>query len=88
MTMENLNLSDRQKLVLQCVIDASTERKRPFTKGIVLRMKNKGHFISEKQCAYDLGVIIRTKGTNVISLKMGGYPAIWIYELPKPTEVS
>lgn len=88
MNIDQLNLSTRQQCVLQCVIDASTEKKRPFTRGIVLRMKNKGHIISEKQCAYDLGVIIRTKGTNVISFKMSGYPAIWIYELPKPKEDS
>ena len=85
--MENLNLSDRQKLVLQCVIDAANEKKQPFTRGVVHRMKIKGHEITERQCAYDLGVIIRTNGTGVFSLSFDNGPKVWIYELPKSCEV-
>lgn len=43
MEIQSLNLSDRQKLVLQCVIDAAIENKQPFTGGVVRRMKAKGH---------------------------------------------
>lgn len=73
-------LSERQKNVLQCVIDAKKEGKRPFTFGVFKRMVAKGHDITEKQCAYDLGVIIRTKGTGVISAKLGSNPTCWIYD--------
>ncbi|MFW1643087.1 hypothetical protein [Acinetobacter guillouiae] len=86
--MENLKLSDRQKLVLQCVIDAENENKQPFTGGVVRRMKAKGHEITEKQCAYDLGVIIRTKDTHVYSMKFDNNPKLWIYEAPKSIEVN
>lgn len=79
-----MSLSERQKQVLQCVIDAKNEKKRPFTRGIVKRMIDKGHQITEKQCAYDLGVIIRTKDSGVISAKFGSNPTCWIYE-PKTT---
>lgn len=51
-------------------------------------MKSKGYEITEKQCAYDLGVIIRTKGTCVYSVKFDGDPKLWIYEEPKVTEVA
>lgn len=81
--MENLKLSDRQKLVLQCVIDTANENKQPFTSGVVCRMKAKGHEITEKQCAYDLGVIISTKGTGVFSVRYGSGRTLWIYEEPK-----
>ncbi|MFP6818680.1 hypothetical protein [Acinetobacter sp.] len=83
MEIQSLNLSDRQKLVLQCVIDAAIENKQPFTGGVVRRMKAKGHEITEKQCAYDLGVIIRTKGTGVFSVRYGSGRTLWIYEDPK-----
>ena len=86
MDIQSLNLSDRQKLVLQCVIDAAKENKQPFTTGVVMRMQKKGHQISEKQCAYDLGVIIRTKGTGVYSMKFDNNPKLWIYEAPKDEE--
>ncbi|WP_417212082.1 hypothetical protein [Acinetobacter venetianus] len=75
-----MRLSERQKQVLQCVIDAKNEKKRPFTRGVVKRMNDKGHEITEKQCAYDLGVIIRTEGTGVISAKFGSNPTCWIYD--------
>lgn len=78
-----LNLSDRQKQVLQCVIEASKESKKTYTSNIVRRMAAKGHEITEKQCAYDLGVIIRTKGTGVFSVKFDSNPKVWIYEEPK-----
>lgn len=84
--IQSLNLSIRQKLVLQCVIDAAIENKQPFTTGVVMRMQKKGHQISEKQCAYDLGVIIRTKGTGVYSMKFDNNPKLWIYEAPKDEE--
>lgn len=86
MENQSLNLSVRQKLVLQCVIDAAKENKQPFTTGIVMRMQKKGHQITEKQCAYDLGVIIRTKGTGVYSMKFDNNPKLWIYEAPKNEE--
>ncbi|KAF1026111.1 MAG: hypothetical protein GAK29_01512 [Acinetobacter bereziniae] len=88
MEIQSLNLSDRQKLVLQCVIDAANENKQPFTVGVVRRMKAKGYEITEKQCAYDLGVIIRTKDTHVYSMKFDNNPKLWIYEAPKKTEVN
>ncbi len=45
------------------------------------------HDITEKQCAYDLGVIIRTKGTGVYSMKFDSDPKLWIYEELKVIEV-
>jgi hypothetical protein len=75
----SLNLSERQQQVLQCVKDAKAENKRPYTAGVVNRMQKKGHEITEKQCAYDLGVIIRTKGTGVMSFKPTGMRTMWIY---------
>lgn len=86
MENQSLNLSFRQKLVLQCVIDAAKENKQPYTNGVVMRMQKKGHQITEKQCAYDLGVIIRTKGTGVYSMKFDNNPKLWIYEAPKNEE--
>ena len=88
MNIQILNLSDRQKLVLHCVFDAAIENKRPYTGGVVRRMNSKGYDITEKQCAYDLGVIIRTKGTGVYSVKFDSDPKLWIYEEPKVTEVA
>ncbi|AWL27107.1 hypothetical protein DJ533_00030 (plasmid) [Acinetobacter defluvii] len=75
-----VQLSERQQQVLQCVIDAKNEKKRPYTKGVVNRMLKKGHEITEKQCAYDLGVISNTKGTGVISMRIGSNPKLWIYD--------
>lgn len=85
--LAKLNLTKRQQQVLQCVIDASLEGARPYTWHIVKRMSAKGHEITEKQCSYDLSVIIRTKGTGVYSMKCDNRPKLWIYEAPK-TEVS
>ena len=85
--LAKLNLTKRQQQVLQCVIDASLEGARPYTWHIVKRMAKKGHEITEKQCSYDLGVIIRTKGTGVYSMKCDNRPKLWIYEAPK-TEVN
>jgi len=76
----NSNLTDRQNQVLQCVKDAKAQGKRPYTKGVVNRMKAKGHDITERQCSYDLSVIIRTKGTGVISMRLGSKPTLWIYD--------
>lgn len=75
-----IKLTERQQQVLQCVIDAKNEKKRPYTKGVVNRMLKKGHEITEKQCAYDLGVISNTKGTGVISMRIGNKPKLWIYD--------
>lgn len=83
MDIQSLNLSDRQKHVLQCVIDAANEKKQPYTSGIVRRMLAKGYEITEKQCAYDLGVIIKAKGTYCYSVKFDSNPKLWIYEAPK-----
>ena len=81
----SLNLSERQKNVLQCVKDAKAEGKRPYTKGIVNRMLAKGHEITDRQCAYDLGVIINTTGSGVFSVRYGSGRTLWIYE-PKEGE--
>ncbi|AYA66878.1 hypothetical protein CDG62_00150 (plasmid) [Acinetobacter sp. WCHA55] len=75
----SLKLSERQQQVLQCVKDAKAEKRRPNTASLTVRMKRKGHAITEKQCAYDLGVIIRTKGTGVMSFKPTGMRTMWIY---------
>ncbi|MFX7151969.1 hypothetical protein ABTI32_17925, partial [Acinetobacter baumannii] len=69
MTNSALNLSERQQAVLQTVIEINKEGKQPYTWQVVRRMEAKGHQITEKQCAYDLSVIIRTKGTGVFSAK-------------------
>lgn len=79
-------LSERQQQVLQCVIDAANEQKNPYTKNIVSRMLKKGHQITENQCAYDLGVIIRTSGTGVFAVKYNNNPKLWIYQIPKAVE--
>lgn len=76
----NLNLTERQNQVLQCVKDAKAQGKKPYTRGVVNRMIAKGNHITERQCSYDLSVIIRTKGTGVISIKMGSRPTLWIYD--------
>ncbi|WP_336022271.1 hypothetical protein [Acinetobacter lwoffii] len=75
-----LDLTDRQYQVLQCVKDAKAQGKRPYTKGVVNRMRAKGYDITERQCSYDLSVIIRTKGTGVISMRLGSKPTLWIYD--------
>jgi len=59
MTNSVLNLSERQQAVLQTVIEINKKGKQPYTWQVVNRMEAKGHQITEKQCAYDLGVIIR-----------------------------
>lgn len=83
-TQDNLSsLSERQKNVLQCVKDAKAEGRRPYTKGIVTRMKAKGFDITDRQAAYDLGVIINTDGTGVFSVRYGSGRTLWIYEEPK-----
>ncbi|WP_180162914.1 hypothetical protein [Acinetobacter sp. YH12069] len=74
------NLTERQSHVLQCVKDAKAQGKRPYTKGVVARMNAKGHDITERQCAHDLGVLIRTKGTGVIGMRLGSRPTLWIYD--------
>ena len=84
----SLNLSERQQQVLQCVKDAKAENKLPYTAGVVNRMKKKGHEITEKQCAHDLGVIIRTKGTGVLSFKGDNGRTIWIYEEKRAQEAN
>lgn len=81
--LSTLNLTTRQQHVLQCVMDASLDGIRPYTWHIVKRMSAKGYEITEKQCSYDLGVIIRTKGTGVYSMKCDNRPKLWIYEAPK-----
>lgn len=88
MKIEDLNLSVRQKLVLQCVVDAANEGKRPYTKGVVNRMLLKGYEITERQCAYDLGVIINTHGSHTFSVRYGSKPTLWIYEAPATQEMS
>lgn len=83
-TQDNLSsLSERQKNVLQCVKDAKEQGKRPYTKGVVSRMKAKGFEITDRQAAYDLGVIINTDGTGVFSVRYGSGRTLWIYEEPK-----
>ncbi|WP_228301650.1 hypothetical protein [Acinetobacter junii] len=81
--LSKLNLTTRQQQVLQCVMDASLDGIHPYTWHIVKRMSAKGYEITEKQCSYDLGVIIRTKGTGVYSMKCDNRPKLWIYEAPK-----
>jgi len=76
----NLNLTERQSQVLQCVKDAKAQGKRPYTRGVMRRMIEKGNHITERQCSYDLSVIIRTKGTGVISMRIGSKPTLWIYD--------
>ena len=87
-TMEDnsSSLSERQKNVLQCVKDAKAQGKRPYTKGIVSRMLAKGYEITERQCAYDLGVIINTEGTGVFSVRYGSGRTLWIYEAKEEKE--
>lgn len=84
----SLNLSERQLQVLQCVKDAKAEGKRPYTRGVVNRMKTKGFEISDRQAAYDLGVIINTDGTGVYSVRYGSGKTLWIYEEPLAKEPS
>jgi len=79
----SLNLSERQQAVLETVIEINKEGHQPYTCQVARRLGTKGHQITEKQCAYDLGVIIRTKGTGVFSAKLDSNPKIWIYQEPK-----
>jgi len=83
MSNSSLNLTDRQKTVLETVIELNKDGYKPYTWQVAQRLRTKGHKITEKQCAYDLGVIIRTTGTNVFSAKFDSNPKIWIYEEPK-----
>jgi len=83
MSNSPLNLSDRQQLVLQAVIEINKEGNQPYTWQVARRLESKGHKITEKQCGYDLSVIIRTKGTDVFSAKFDSNPKVWIYEEPK-----
>ncbi|ADI91909.1 hypothetical protein [Acinetobacter oleivorans] len=80
MANSTLNLSQRQQAVLETVIEINKEGHRPYTWQVVRRLGTKGHQITEKQCAYDLSVIIRTKGTGVFSAKLDSNPKIWIYQ--------
>lgn len=86
--IEKLDLSERQKRVLQCVIDAKNQGKRPYTRGVTKRMLDKGFEITERQCAYDLGVIVNTTGTGVFSMCLGSRPTCWIYEERKDDTAS
>ncbi|EXA86089.1 hypothetical protein KWE42_20455 [Acinetobacter pittii] len=83
MANSTLNLSERQQAVLQTVIEINKKGHQPFAWQVAACMVVKGHQITEKQCAYDLGVIIRTKGTGVFSAKFDSNPKVWIYEEPK-----
>ncbi len=83
MSNSSLNLSDRQKAVLETVIEINKEGQQPYTWQVARRMGTKGHQITEKQCGYDLSVIIRTKGSGVFSVKFDSNPKVWIYEEPK-----
>ncbi|MEO9279291.1 hypothetical protein ABFY81_05165 [Acinetobacter sp. WA-87] len=83
MSNSSLNLSDRQKAVLETVIEINKEGQQPYTWQVARRMVSKGHQITEKQCGYDLSVIIRTKGTGVFSVNFDRNPKVWIYEEPK-----
>lgn len=75
-----MGLTTRQELVLQCVIDAKNEGRRPYTAGILSRMKAKGHDITLRQCSYDLGRIVSTPGTGVISIRYGSGRTLWVFE--------
>lgn len=76
-------LTERQRQVLAVVISLNLQGHKPYTWQIVRRMRSQGHLITDQQCAYDLGVIIRTKGTGVYSMKCDNNPKIWFYEAPK-----
>ncbi|MGR2670774.1 hypothetical protein [Acinetobacter soli] len=80
-------LTERQKIILECVIAMNKEGFKPSTWQIFRRITNQGHEITEKQIAYDLGVIIRTKGTGVYSMKLGSNPKNWIYQESMAEEV-
>lgn len=73
-------LTDRQKIILECVIAMNKEGLKPSTWQVFRRLSNQNHEITEKQIAYDLGVIIRTKGTGVYSIKFDNNPKLWIYQ--------
>jgi hypothetical protein len=73
-------LTDRQKNVRECVIELNGRGVQPYTCQVAKLMNKKGHTITERQCAYDLGIIIRTKGGGCYSVKCDNNPKIWIYE--------
>ena len=52
----------------------------PYTCQVAQLMHKKGHSITERQCAYDLGVIIHTEGTGCYSAKCDNNPKIWLYQ--------
>lgn len=79
----NADLTERQRQVLIVVISLNQQGHKPPTWQIARRIRSKGLSITDQQCAYDLGVIIRTKGTGVYSMKFDNDPKIWIYEAPK-----
>ena len=68
--------------------DQEVKASRMLTSAIEYRMQKKGLEITEKQCAYDLGVIIRTKGTGVISFKPTGMRTMWIYDEKNAQEAN
>lgn len=80
MSSKQFVLTARQQQVLQCVKDAKSEGKRPYTRGVWSRMKAKGFDVTERQCSYDLSVIVRAPGTNVVSVRYNSGRTIWIYE--------
>lgn len=80
MTTFQQNLSERQKIILECVIIMNKEGFKPSSWQVFRRLSNQNQQITEKQIAYDLGVIIRTKGTGVYSMKFDNNPKLWIYK--------
>lgn len=75
-----LSLTERQKNVLACVIELNARGVHPYTYQVAARMNKEGHAITERQCAYDLGIIIHTKGSGCYSAKFGNDPKIWLYQ--------
>lgn len=80
-------LTERQKIILECVIAMNKEGFKPSTWDVFRRISKLRHEITEKQIAYDLGVIIRTKGTGVYSIKFDNNPKLWIYQESMAEEV-
>ena len=74
------SLSDRQKNVLACVIELNGRDVHPYTCQVAQLMNKKGNSITERQCAYDLGIIIRTKGSGCYSAKCDNNPKIWLFD--------
>lgn len=75
-----LSLTERQKNVLACVIELNARGVHPYTCQVAQLMNKKNHSITERQCAYDLGIIIHTKGSGCYSAKFGNDPKIWLYQ--------